>query len=136
VLRLLQRADEGSQVKVWTHLGDGLTNPHSACCGHSYGAHGPHAQFECCIDVGAGKQCPCTHYVPRASGSEPCRFPKCENPADPRWGGYCDGHGVTDVEAFHERLEQENEILRAQVAELQGQLDDWHHNAMERSERD
>lgn len=65
-----------------------------------------------------------------------CRFPKCENMADPRWGGYCDGHGVADCEAHYQRLEQENEILRAQVAELQERLETWRDLAYERSERD
>lgn len=65
-----------------------------------------------------------------------CRFPKCENAPDPRWGGYCDGHGVSDAEALHERLEQENEILRAWVAELLEQVEIADDNAYERSTYD
>jgi hypothetical protein len=35
---------------------------------------------------------------------EQCAFPTCEEPHDPRWGWYCDGHGAATEEEYDKRL--------------------------------
>ena len=48
------------------------------------------------------------------------------NDADPRWGGYCDGHGATTVDELTCRTFVENAVLRAEV--------EWLREALERAE--
>ena len=40
-----------------------------------------------------------------------CRFVGCTNLEDPRWGGYCDGHGVTSELEWRARAEQEHALM-------------------------
>ena len=59
----------------------------------------------------------------RTQGDEamnPCAFFSCTNDADPRWGGYCDGHGATTVDELTCRTSVENAVLRAEVERLTG----------------
>jgi hypothetical protein len=42
----------------------------------------------------------------------PCAFTGCPNQEDPRWGGYCDGHGVSTQEELIARQDEEMAALK------------------------
>lgn len=57
--------------------------------------------------------------------SERCAGPGCFNAADPRWGGFCDGHGVATEEERRSLLEgwrERNETVRTLLADVREYL--------------
>lgn len=57
--------------------------------------------------------------------SQKCAGPGCFNDADPRWGGFCDGHGVTTEEERRALLEgwrERNETVRTLLADVREHL--------------
>jgi len=62
---------------------------------------------------------------------KPCAYPNCEDLEDPRWGGFCDGHGIAplddrNVVIIHLRNELEKaadpELLQRAIRLIESQV--------------
>jgi hypothetical protein len=60
-----------------------------------------------------------------------CGWPECQNQEDPRWGGMCDGHGVSTHAEFYARRDATERRLAERDAVMRNALEHCKHRPHE-----